>query len=77
MTDEHEPARLVRRGDGDHEPGRFLMNTTGEGVSQDYAANGQRFLIIIKEGGLTDVTSRQIILVENWTEELKRLVPTN
>jgi len=38
--------------------------------------DGQRFLMI-KNGG-TDPTaaSPQLIVVQHWTEELKRLVPT-
>ena len=38
---------------------------------------GKRFLMI-KEGGLGDETeATQLILVLNWFEELKRLVPTD
>ncbi len=34
-----------------------------------------RFLMIAQSGATTD--SREIILVQNWFEELNRLVPTN
>ena len=44
----------------------------------DFLADGQRFLML-RRGGLTDETSAppQIILVQNWFEELKRLVPVD
>jgi hypothetical protein len=43
----------------------------------DVSPDGRRFLMI-KEGGGTDQTAAppQIIVVQHWTEELKRLVPT-
>jgi Tol biopolymer transport system component len=46
------------------------------GLSYDISADGQRFLVL-KEGG-ADVTAAPagIIVVQNWVEELKRLVPT-
>ena len=46
------------------------------GRSYDVSPDGQRFLMI-KEGG-TDGTAApaSIIVVQNWVEELKRLVPT-
>jgi hypothetical protein len=39
--------------------------------------DGQRFLMI-KEAVSTDAASvpREIVVVQNWFEELKRLVPT-
>ena len=44
----------------------------------DLAPDGQRFLMI-KEGALTDDSGTsartQIVLIENWFEELERLVP--
>jgi serine/threonine-protein kinase len=45
------------------------------GRSYDVSPDGQRFLAI-KEGGSDTETQIDIIIVENWTEELKRLVPT-
>jgi serine/threonine-protein kinase len=44
----------------------------------DVSPDGQRFLMI-KEGGGSDQTSAppQLIVVQHWFEELKRLVPTN
>ncbi|MDA2928116.1 protein kinase, partial [Acidobacteria bacterium AH-259-G07] len=41
----------------------------------DIAPDGQRFLMI-KEGVQTGETRQEIIVVLNWFEELKRLVPT-
>jgi serine/threonine-protein kinase len=40
----------------------------------DISRDGQRFLMI-KEN--VAVTPRELVVVQNWTEELKRLVPTN
>ena len=52
-------------------PGGFL------GRTYDVSPDGQRFLMI-KVGGGSDQTAvpPQIIVVQHWTEELKRLVPT-
>ncbi len=40
--------------------------------------DGQRFLLL-KEGGESegDAPTPSIVVVQNWFEELKRLVPTN
>ena len=38
--------------------------------------DGQRFLGIT-EGGTDEATQPQIIVVQNWFEELRRLVPVN
>ncbi len=46
------------------------------GPSYDIAADGQRFLMI-KDQADAATASTQIILVLNWFEELKRLVPNN
>jgi serine/threonine-protein kinase len=47
------------------------------GRTYDVSPDGRRFLMI-KEGTADDVASRaRIILVQNWLEELKRLVPTH
>jgi serine/threonine-protein kinase len=63
------PTPLVK--DGYFSPGSGLAGRT-----YDVALDGQRFLMI-KEGGGTDQTAAppQIIVVQHWTEELKRLVP--
>ena len=41
----------------------------------DVSPDGKRFLMI-KEGGGADQTPPSIEVVQNWFEELKRLVPT-
>ena len=47
------------------------------GRTYDVSPNGERFLRI-KEGGAGEQTSpAELILVQNWLEELKRLVPSN
>ena len=49
----------------------FLVRT------YDVSLDGKRFLMI-KEAGATGpaVAPASIVVVQNWTEELKRLVPT-
>ena len=47
----------------------------GGGHYYDVARDGQRFLML-KERESTGAATQPIILVENWFEELKRLVPT-
>jgi Tol biopolymer transport system component len=51
--------------------------TTPVGRTYDVSREGKRFLMI-KEGGGADQTAAppQIIVVQHWIEELKRLVPT-
>jgi serine/threonine-protein kinase len=44
--------------------------------SYDVAPDG-RFLMLKPIGGITEVAPPQIIVIHNWFEELKRLVPTN
>ena len=50
----------------------------GPGRRYDVAADGQRFLMI-KEGGAGDEAPAptSIVIVQNWFEELRRLVPTD
>ena len=57
--------------------GYFTIQAPFIGRSYDVSPDGQRFLLI-KEGGGTDQTAApaSLIVVLNWTEELKRLVPT-
>ena len=42
----------------------------------DVAPDGQRFLMLKLQGDAAS-TPPQIVVVKNWFEELKRLVPTN
>jgi eukaryotic-like serine/threonine-protein kinase len=64
------PALLVKEG-------YFTIAGVYPGRTYDISPDGQRFLMI-KEGGGADQTAAppQIIVVQHWTEELKRLVPT-
>jgi len=66
------PAKLVE--------GRYYASTAGTtpGRTYDVSPDGRRFLMI-KEAASTDATSapREIVVVQHWFEELKRLVPTN
>ena len=50
--------------------------TGGIARGYDVSSDGQRF-VMIKEGGGTDqiAAASQIIVVQHWAEELKRLVP--
>ena len=66
------PARLFA--------GRFfhvvVQGQLGQGRTYDVAPDGKRFLMI-KVGGTDAAEAARIIVVQNWTEELKRLVPVN
>ncbi|NOT28670.1 MAG: serine/threonine-protein kinase [Acidobacteria bacterium] len=56
--------------------GYYTAAGTGNlGRTYDVSPDGQRFLLI-KEGGVDAAASRNLTVVLNWTEELKRLVPT-
>ena len=48
----------------------------GFGPNYDLARDGQRFLMIKEDTGADKTSANEIILVENWFDELKRLVPT-
>ena len=51
---------------------------TGVGRSYDVAPDRQRFLMITEGGGAEDTSAPpSLIVVQNWIEELRRLVPTN
>jgi serine/threonine-protein kinase len=57
--------------------GYLLASPTWAPRTFDVSADGRRFLMI-KEGGAKEGDAGpQIVVVQNWTEELKRLVPTN
>ncbi len=51
----------------------------GEGSSRpwDVSSDGQRLLMIKQPSSATTDGELEIILVQNWTEELKRLVPVD
>src|SRR5262249_26793906 len=50
-------------------PGGFRM--------YDVRADGSRFLMVKEAGDQTTATSDVIVVVQNWVEELKRLLPRN
>ena len=47
------------------------------GRTYDVAPDGKRFLMIKESGPVGETVPTQLILVQNWTEELKRLVPVD
>ena len=59
--------------------GRFFREVVqgqlGQGRTYDVAPDSKRFLMI-KEGGTDAAAAARIIVVQNWDQELKRLVPT-
>ena len=55
----------------------YFTGSSVRGRTYDISPDGKRFLMI-KEGAPGDETEQtQLILVLNWFEELKRLVPTD
>ena len=52
----------------------FSGNAGALGRSYDVSLDGRRFLVISRGGDMADSPDR-VIVVENWFEELKRLVP--
>ena len=53
--------------------GRFLAVGDQAGSTYDISPDGQRFLMIKRE---QDLAPTEIVVILNWFEELKRLVPT-
>jgi serine/threonine-protein kinase len=49
---------------------------TGWGRSYDVAPDGQRFLLTLNKEAPAKPTPTQMILVQHWFEELRRLVPS-
>ena len=50
---------------------------TNWGSSYDVAPDGRRFLLALTKGAPTNLAPVQMIFVQHWFEELKRLVPTH
>jgi hypothetical protein len=46
------------------------------GRNYDVAPDGKRFLMAVNAEPMTNRAPAQMIFVQNWFEELKRLVPT-
>jgi hypothetical protein len=57
--------------------GRYFAGGANPGRTYDVSPDGRRFLMI-KPGGGTDSTAApaSLVVVQNWLEELKRLVPS-
>ncbi len=54
--------------------GRYF--TGSQGRTYDVSPDGRRFLMV-KEAGADSDARPQIIVVQNWFEELRRLAPVN
>jgi serine/threonine-protein kinase len=64
-------ARLLFRGN-------YVREFQGQGVpNYDMTPDGRRFLLLAPVPGPEENAQPQIVVVEHWLEELKRLVPTN
>jgi len=63
------PTMLVKEG-------YFTMSDGNPGREYDVSPDGQRFLMIKEGGADASGAPPQIIVVQHWVEELKRLVPT-
>jgi hypothetical protein len=60
-------------------PARILQgqyNYGGTGRTYDILPDGRRFLMIKQVGG-NEAAPQSLVVVQNWHEELKRLVPVN
>jgi serine/threonine-protein kinase len=55
--------------------GDYVAAQTLRGI-YDVSEDGRRFLLIKRAEGERDEAAQTIVIVENWLEELKRLVPT-
>ncbi len=53
---------------------RYFAETAFIGRTYDVSRDGQRFLMIKRSSSTVDP---EIVAVQHWNEELKRLVPTN
>ena len=53
-----------------------FLGAAGFGRTFDIAPDGTRFLMIKEDGG-TEAAPQNLVVVQNWFEELKRLVPVN
>jgi serine/threonine-protein kinase len=52
-------------------------SNSGVGRNYDVSPDGQRFLMITQAGNAERSEGNEVVLVQNWFEELKRLVPTD
>jgi serine/threonine-protein kinase len=56
--------------------GRYGAEASQTGRTYDIAPDGKRFLMIKPGGADQTAVPTSLIVVQNWTEELKRLVPS-
>ena len=42
-----------------------------------YDVTGDRFLMIKEDPAVAELPEPQVVLIQNWTEELQRLVPVD
>ena len=56
---------------------KSYVATGPPGRTYDVSPNGERFLMIKEAGAGDEAPQAELILVLNWLEELKRLVPTD
>ena len=56
--------------------GQYYDTAGANGRTYDVSADGKRFLMI-KQAGADDAGALNLILVQNWHDELKRLVPVD
>jgi len=76
-------AAAVRAGDGDElnlsrpEPLFTIGDRLGFGLDRDFDAtsDGERFLFLKSADGASNAATVELVLVQNWVEELARLVP--
>ena len=55
----------------------YFANWSAAPRTFDLAPDGERFLMISQGAGADDATAPRLILVQNWHQELKRLVPVD
>lgn len=56
---------------------RTLDTSQIVGRTYDISSDGRRFLLIKHATPIVEATRPQIVVVQNWTEELKRIAPVN
>jgi serine/threonine-protein kinase len=57
---------------------RYATRSVGNpGRTYDISPDGQRFLVIKPTGDTNQSAAPQLVVVQNWLEELRRLVPAN
>jgi hypothetical protein len=57
--------------------GQYLVRTNDLGRHYDVSRDGQRFLMISLRPANPSAEPLHMVVVQNWTEELQRLVPAN